>query len=159
MNHVLPETNAPANFDLEKYVPYLLNLAGGRLANATAAALKRTSIKYEMWRVLMTLWHHGALHLVQVARLSNFRISTLSRVVTRCEERGLVQRLENRGTNRTPKIDLTAKGRKLVADSLGIFVQREKAALEGLTEGQRVMLLEMLQRICRNAERYAISVG
>ena len=106
------------NFDFERFVPYLINHIGGRMAINFARAMQGSGIGYTMWRVLGILWWHKSLYLVEIAELANFELSTLSRIIAELELRKLVRRSTNRRRGKSFAVELTSRrdtlGRALV---------------------------------------------
>jgi DNA-binding MarR family transcriptional regulator len=126
-----------------------LNFDGGQLSVAFSQALRGTSIRYRMWRVLHTLWHLGPLTLMDVAMLAVFDISTLSRVADDLERKKLIFRVKS-PRQRAPRLDLTAGGKALVERFLPVAQQCESIALRGLSKKDKKALVSLLQRIAVN---------
>jgi DNA-binding MarR family transcriptional regulator len=130
---------------LDHYVPYLLNHVGGRIAMGVARDIRAHGISFTMWRVLHTLWHTGPLKLVQLAAKANFDLSTLSRVVSELETRGLLARGAGRGVSAS----LTPAGAALVETLLPLAHESEEKALSVLSPGERAILVELLHKLDR----------
>jgi DNA-binding MarR family transcriptional regulator len=139
-------------FDLEAFVPYLLNRVGIRIAMEIAREFIPEQVSYSSWRVLFTLAHVGPRQMIELAVLANFEISTLSRVIAALERNGLVKRIEGEARNRG--ITLTARGSKLVERLGPIAFKYEAAALSDFTRAEREQLIALLCRLHRNLERH-----
>jgi DNA-binding MarR family transcriptional regulator len=133
--------------ELQRFVPYLLNFVGGRWVSAFAPRAKQFDINYSTWRVLMTLWYCGALHLVEIADRANFDLSTLFRIVADLESRKLLQRANHKRRGRTYAVGLSAAGIKIVRRLLPIALEHEQILLSGLSDGEQLMLIELLNRL------------
>ena len=65
-------------FDLGRYLPYLINRAGVRLAVSFGRELKPHGVVVQEWRVLAALAAHGSQRLSDLAALTSIDLSTLS---------------------------------------------------------------------------------
>ena len=71
----------------------------------------------------------------------------------RLEERGLLKRERGQADRRTQNIRLTRKGSELVTSALARLLQADREILTHLSEGERHMLLELLQKVARSRKR------
>lgn len=140
-------------FDLNAYVPFLLNRAGTRIASAFSARLKDYGITINSWRLLASLYQHGTLHVGQLSEASSIEMWTVSRMVTRMEKEGLLTRQREAKDARSVRVTLTDKGRKLVEDLIPHAKEHEAIPLEGFTAEETRMLQQMLERLYQNMDR------
>lgn len=136
----------PKPYELDSYVPYLLNHIGGRLAMKISEDVRMAGLTLTAWRVLHTLWHTGPLKLAPLADKANFDLSTLSRVVSDLERRGLLRRA-NHGRSQRPAIELTRKGAACVEALLPSSATLEKKMLAILSPGEAMLLVELLKKL------------
>jgi DNA-binding MarR family transcriptional regulator len=141
-------------FDLERFIPYLLNRVGIRIAMEFAREIWPQQVKYSSWRVLFTLAHVGPRYMVELASLANFEISTLSRVVAGLERQGLIKRVNGDVGARNRCIVLTARGEKIVKKLSPIVLKHESAALSGFSAGEHKKLISLLCKLHHNLECY-----
>jgi DNA-binding MarR family transcriptional regulator len=141
-------------FDLERFIPYLLNRVGIRIAMEFAREIWPQQVKYSSWRVLFTLAHCGPRYMVELATLANFEISTLSRVVAGLERERLVKRVNGEVGARNRRVALTARGRKVVMKLSPIALRHEEAALKEFSVAEHKLLISLLGRLHQNLERY-----
>jgi DNA-binding MarR family transcriptional regulator len=137
-------------FNVEEFVPYLLNFVGGRWVYGFAPRLREFDVSYSLFRVLLILWQFGPLHLIEIANRANFDLSTLSRVVADLQERSLVRRALTRRRGRNFAVKLTRAGTNVVRSLLPIALDHEASVLAGLSPGERLLLIELLQRLAAN---------
>ena len=71
----------------------------------------------------------------------------------RLEKRGLLKRERGETDRRTQNIRLTHKGSELVTSALARLLQADGEILMHLSEGERHMLLELLQKVARSRKR------
>jgi len=141
-------------FDLERFVPYLLNRVGIRIAIEFAREIAPYQIKYSGWRVLFTLAHVGPQQMVELAALANFEISTLSRVIAGLEREGLVKRINGEVGSRNRRIALTVRGEKIVKQLSPIIFEHEAAALNEFSAAEHKQLIALLAKLHHNLDRY-----
>jgi DNA-binding MarR family transcriptional regulator len=137
-------------FELNTFIPYLLNRVGIRIAMEIARELLPEQITYSSWRVLFTLAYVGPRQMVELAALANFEISTLSRVVAGLERDGLLKRVDGDARNRG--ITLTQRGTKLIERLSPIAFKYEAVALNDFTPAEQEQLVAFLSRLNQNLE-------
>jgi DNA-binding MarR family transcriptional regulator len=67
----------------------------------------------------------------------------------RLESRELVRRERSQTDRRAQNVSVTERGKKLVTQALKNLLEGERVMLHGLSEGERTMLLELLQKVAR----------
>ena len=140
-------------FDLNAYVPFLLNRAGTRIAGAFGETLKQYGITISTWRLLASLYQHGSLRVGELAESSAIEMWTVSRVIGRMEKDGLVDRQREDQDARSVSVSLTEKGRALTEELIPHAMEHESIPLHGFTDEETVQLQAMLKRIYDNMGR------
>lgn len=140
-------------FDLDAYVPFLLNRAGTRIASAFSAKLKEYGITINSWRLLASLYQHGTLHVGQLSEASSIEMWTVSRMVARMEKEGLVSRQREARDARSIRVALTDRGQALVQDLIPHAMKHEAIPLDGFSPEETELLQDMLKRLYRNMDR------
>lgn len=137
--------------DLANYLPYLVNRLGSALvASFTATALAQHDLNIDAWRVMAVLANRGAQRQIDLAALTSIDVSTLSRLVTRMVRMGLVTRRRSQASNREVVVDLSAKGRGLVARIIPLAHQLEATAAQGIPARDMAVIKRALQRMFEN---------
>jgi MarR family transcriptional regulator, organic hydroperoxide resistance regulator len=139
-------------FDLDQFLPYLINRAGVRLAVSFARDIADTGVALQEWRVLAVLAATGEQRLSDLADLTSIDLSTLSRLVTRMARQGLVARLNGNGDRRERRIALTQKGRGRTRAIIPTARRYERLALAGLSAAEERVLKQLLRRVYGNLE-------
>lgn len=139
-----------AEFDLQDFLPYLLNRAAVRLSLAFTEELRPYGLSIVQWRVASALWHEGPLRLGRLAHQTSIEISTLSRLVAGIERRGLVRRCQSEDDGRAVIVELTEEGRKVTGELLPIAQRYESAALGNMTDEETRTLKSLLTRVYSN---------
>lgn len=146
-------------FDLASYLPYLLNRAGTRIADAfTEEVLREHGITLAMWRVLAALDHEDGQRVGQIAALTSIEVSTLSRLVDALERKKLVERrrpaTRAAGADaRAVTVHFTPAGRALTDALIPTALDYETIALEGFSPAEVKQIKSMLQRLFHNMDR------
>lgn len=122
-----------SSFDLQRYLPYLLNRAAIRITEAFQRELRKDDLTVVMWRVLAVLWHDGAMRLGALAEATSIEVSTLSRLITGMQARALVSRTRSTEDARAVEVDLTAEGRAIAARIVPLALDYEATAIAGIS--------------------------
>jgi len=142
-----------SGFDLERFVPYLLNRVDIRIAIEFAREIAPYQIKYSGWCVLFTMAHVGPQQMVELA---NFEISTLSRVIAGLEREGLVKRINGEVRSRNRRITLIMHDEKIVKELSPIIFEHEAAALNEFSAAEHKQLIALLTKLHHNLDRYYV---
>lgn len=99
-------------FDLQKFLPYLLNQA----AEATSRGFQATyrdqyGLSRTQWRVMANLGRFGAMTARDICRISHIDKTKVSRAVAGMEAEGLLTRATSDQDRRAENLSLTIKGR------------------------------------------------
>jgi len=86
----------------------------------------------------------------ELARVMHLHPSSLTGVLRRLRDRGLIRRTAHPRDSRRAVLNLTAKGRKLTRISPGTVEARTRRALEGLTPAQLATAREVLGVLARS---------
>ena len=140
-----------ARLDLSEYLPYLVNRVGSALvARFSADALDAQHLSIAMWRVLAALSSNGGVRQIDVAKMTSIEVSTLSRLIARLGQRGLVSRTRSPTNNREVVLRLTARGTALVRRLVPIAEGLQDAASRGLSRRELAVVKRALRRIHHN---------
>lgn len=142
-------------FELGRYLPYLINRAGVRLAVGFGRELRRHRIVLQEWRVLAALAAGGPQRLSGLAALTSIDLSTLSRLAGRMTRAGLLARSRAEGDRREIALTLTARGRRTTRAIVPVARRYERAALRGFSAAEEAALKDMLVRVYTNLDRLA----
>ena len=145
--------------DLGDYLPYLVNRVGTIIADQFGAeALAPHGLSIAMWRVMAALASAGELRQIDLADLTSIDASTLSRLVTRLAQLGIVTRTRSASSNREVAIKLSAKGDALVGRLIPIARDYEAAAIAGLPVQDLAVLKRCLRRVYENMKNNVAEV-
>ncbi len=139
-----------ATFDLEDFLPYLLNRAGARIADAFAKEARRRGVTLQMWRVLAALHQKDGQAVGELARMTSIDVSTLSRLLDQMQQRRLVSRRRNGQDQRSVAIHRSAAGEAVTEELIPVALAYERQAAIGLDSRQEKVLKDMLRRLYAN---------
>jgi DNA-binding MarR family transcriptional regulator len=138
---------------LPEYLPYLVNRVGAALvARFSAEALARHDLSIAMWRTLVALSDSGPQRQIDLSDLTSVDVSTLSRLITRLVQSGLVTRTRSDNSNREVTIALTPKAEKLIDQLIPIARDLEKTALGGLSAAELRTTKAAMRRMYDNLD-------
>jgi DNA-binding MarR family transcriptional regulator len=136
---------------LETYLPYLLNRAGVRIADAFSKEIRPLGATLQMWRVLAALRELNGSRMGDLSETTSIEVSTLTRLVDSMEKKKLVARRGDPADARAIVLHATAAGRSLTRRILPIAERYEKVALQGFDVGEAKRLKAALRRLYANA--------
>jgi MarR family transcriptional regulator, organic hydroperoxide resistance regulator len=142
----------PRGFELARFLPYLINRAGARLAVAFAEDIAPLGVGLQEWRVLAALAAQGPQRLGDLAHLTSIDVSTLSRLIGRMARGKLVARTRENGDRRAVRLALAAKGRRAADAIIPLAHRYERTALAGFDAAEADQLRAMLERVYRNLD-------
>jgi DNA-binding MarR family transcriptional regulator len=116
---------------------------------ARAATLDITTPQYH---VLSRLWQGDGVLTSVIAKDINVASSTLTGVLDRLENKGLIRREAAAKDRRVVEIWLTDKGRAMEEPLLKIINDINQIALQGFSQQQKSQFLEALDKVGENLE-------
>jgi DNA-binding MarR family transcriptional regulator len=139
------------DFDLTRYLPYLVNRAGVRLAESFTAAIRAHGVGLQEWRVLAALRHRDGPRVSELAATTSIDVSTLSRLLGGMQKSGLVERRRpDNGDARVVTVHATPRARAIVETLVPMAQRYEAQALAGFTAAEIAALKAMLVRVYGN---------
>ena len=138
---------------LDRYLPYLLNRAGARLAASFEKDVRPLGASLQAWRVLAALRERDGRRMGDLSETTAIEVSTLTRLVDGMERRGLVKRRRDPGDARVVLLHVAPAGRRLTGRLLPIAERYERVALEGFSAGEAETLRRALRRLYANIDK------
>lgn len=129
------------DFDLQDFLPYLLNQA----AEASSLAFQKIyKDRYGMlrteWRVLFHLGIYGRMTANEIGRRSNMHKTKISRAVAKLEARRFLTRERDEGDRRQERLELTQAGRAAYRELREVAMSYDdELAAQFTIEEQRVL--------------------
>ena len=107
------------------------------------------------WKVLFRLERQPGLRQIELADMLDIEPITLSRIIDRLEESGLVERLADPADRRAWRLHVTAKARPLVAKLRAVADEMISEAFAGIDPKEIEITRQVLGRVRENASRVA----
>lgn len=132
---------------LESFPPYLMNRLMARLNQNLAERLRKVGLSFQYWRVLLVLAMHGPRNFSALIEETIVHQSTLSRVVSRMEQAGLVARETDKNDSRIVYLQLTPAGRKKFEQAYPLAMAEHRRGMAHLSPEEEAILTRLLQRM------------
>lgn len=137
---------------LDRYLPYLLNRAGSRIAAAFSDEVRPHGATLQMWRVLAALRDRDGRRMGDLSETTSIEVSTLTRLVDSMEKKGLVVRRRAAEDARAILLHVTPDGRRLTRRIVPIAKRYERVALAGFKPNEAESLKAALRRLYANMD-------
>lgn len=110
--------------------------------------LSEIGLTYPQYLVMLVLWQHQNQHVKELADKLDLDSSTLTPILKRLENAGLITRARDNKNERTVVVSLTARGSEIQAQTSRI--QQQVSCETGLTELEYIELREKLTHMLDN---------
>ena len=131
----------------------------GETAHALRKAFDRMAaglgVTRAQWKVLMKLSHRPSLRQVELADILDIEPITLSRIVDRLQEAGLVERVSDPTDRRAWRLQVTAKAHPIIEKLHGVGAELVDQAFGGIDPKDIEIARRVLARVRENAGRPA----
>ncbi len=125
----------PESFDLETFLPYLLNQAAEATSRAFQAVYRdRYGMTRTQWRVLAHLGQFGSMTARDICARSHIEKTKVSRAVAALEGEGMLARAPSPQDGRAEILTLTSKGAAAHAELGKLALDHDKALRAALGE-------------------------
>ena len=135
---------------MEQSFHYLLMADQAVFQKRLLNALKKASLTAGQPKVLDYLKDHDGAGQKEIAAACHIEPATLTSVLNRMEENGMIERRMRNGNRRSLYVFLTEKGKELSDVVEREFDRAEEQALAGFSPEEREECRRMLRRICEN---------
>jgi DNA-binding MarR family transcriptional regulator len=142
-----------ADLDLSNYFPYLINRVGMALVERfTSDALQTPNLSIGLWRVLAVTANNDGMRQIDLVRLTSIEVSTVSRLVTRLVQLGLIARSRSMKSNREVIVKLTPKGKAVFQELSPFAFELQKTATRGLARKDLTTAKRVLSQMYENLQ-------
>ena len=137
-----------SNFDLEQFLPYLLNQAAEASSLAFQQVYKdRYGMLRNEWRVLFHLGQFGPMTASAISTRARLHKTKISRAVAKLETRRFLGRRRDEDDRRVEHLHLTAAGRAAFDDLRAVADRYDAQLLSGLSAGEARALKQHLAKL------------
>ncbi len=133
--------------------PYLLNRVGVKMGELFSVRLAELDLTLPMYRVMAVLRQEGAQSLGDLGAMVTVEVSTLSRLITTMQRKGLVVRVRPEHNARMVSITLAPAGEELVEKLMPLAAHFESVATQSFTDEQITWLKQALIQIHNDLEK------
>lgn len=144
---------ASAGFALDDYLLYNLVRAAAVYNDEMAAALKSFGLSTTEWRILMLLNDKSPSSVGDLSRRSVTKAPTLTRMLTRMENEGLVKRTSPAGDRRFVDVTMTPKAARRLRQVQEIGQRVFERACENVSASEIAAATDILKRLRANLQR------
>jgi len=144
---------AHESFVLDDYILYNLNRASGVYNDEMSAALKSHGLNTMKWRILMLLADKSPSSVSELARRSVTKMPTLTRMLIRMEEEGLVVRTSPDDDRRFVDVTMTPKAAKTLKKVKSIGQRVFERAFADSSAEEMEIATRVLKRMRENLQR------
>jgi DNA-binding MarR family transcriptional regulator len=137
-----------ADFDLDTFLPYLLNQAAEAASRSFAQVYRAGyAMTRTQWRVLANLGRFGAMTARDICRISHLEKTKVSRAVANLEERGWLRREPLPEDRRAEILRLTSEGHGIFGRLGTLAAEHDRHLRETLGPERAAALAEVLREI------------
>jgi DNA-binding MarR family transcriptional regulator len=115
-----------SKLSLDDHLPFLVNRAGSLVIQLFSRDLAGLGLTVPMWRVLVVLDNLGEQRAVDLSILTSIEASTLSRLISGMEKKGLVARRAASDNRREVCISIAPRARKALAQVVPAALEFER---------------------------------
>ena len=137
---------------LDELLPQLIHRNDNEMTVRFNQLAKSYGVSAQAWRVLGALLDTDDQRVGDLAKHAGIELSTLSHLLTRMGQHGLVKRRRVSEDHRSMVVQLTPAGRALAEKIVPLAKKNEQIALDGFSEDEAQVLKALLQRVVENME-------
>lgn len=146
-NRFLPTSE---NFRYEEFPFYWLARAHAIYTQQMEQVLKKLGTDVPTRRVLLLLKNHGTLSVSEISTHAIIKLSTITRIVQRMRDEGLVHTATNPDDARITDVSMTPKGESLLTDIQQATGKIFLRGYTGLSEARLMRISQDLEQIFNN---------
>lgn len=144
---------ADRGFVLDDYILYNLVRTASVYNDEMSSALKSYGLSTMEWRILMLLHDHSPSSVGDLARRSVAKMPTITRMLIRMEEEGLVKRTAPAGDRRFVNVTMTPKAKKALQQVQNIGQRVFERAFEHVSPADIATVTGVLKQVRSNLQR------
>ena len=138
---------------MDESLGYLLHQVRGRLVAAIDAELEPLDITWAQWGTLLKIANGRAETATELCRTMAGDTGSMTRMLDRLEQKGLIQRDRSSEDRRIVQLSLTKAGQKLYPKLPPIAVKVLNQQLKGFSRDELETMKGFLRRMLANADR------
>jgi DNA-binding MarR family transcriptional regulator len=111
------------------------------------------------WGLLSLLYEHDGATIGTISQIRGFDAPTITGVVKRVEQNGLVKRWHDRADRRVVKVYLTDEGRAILPHLFKTVAKFNATMVQGFSKSEEQEMLQKLQQVIANMSLVAPGTG
>lgn len=131
---------------------HLFRVLDTRTAECYAAQTPRPDVTPRQVGVLLALFRAGTVSQARLSEIIRIDRNTLSEMITRMVQRGLIERLPSSEDRRAFDLTITAQGKDLLLELLPHMIQAQQAVLRPLPVEYHQIFLKCLRHLAEHTE-------
>lgn len=140
------------DFEFRQFPFYWISRVGNRYEHRMEFALKKVGMNITSWRVCMILRENGAISMSDIATHAVARLPTITKVVYKLKEKGLVEVKPSLDDARVSIVKITTEGDETLQSVLKSTTKIFNEAFEGFSEEDIKQLNTSLAKLFTNIE-------
>ena len=136
--------------ELETNIPYQINRLAFHMNRRLERSLRRHKLSIANWRIMSVLNFNSSATVSELSDYAMIEQSTLSRMLQRMENDGLLQINKSNKDARVRKIELTDKGHNKLSTVRSIVFEHIDRILKDISEDQKRALLSIIFKLQAN---------
>lgn len=145
----------PENYKPEESLGRLIADVSGRLLAAFDTEMTGKGITGAQWVILMRIANGCGTTAAELCRFSRYDTGSMTRMLDRLEEKGLIRRIRSSQDRRVAHLELTEEGRGLYPLLPPVAIKVLNAHLKGFTSEELELFKGFLKRMRANSEELA----
>lgn len=141
-------------FTAQRSLGYLLKMCHSLMHDAGAAALAGHDLSFIQWLVLIKLREGTAITASSLCRQMRHDNGALTRLLDQLEDKGFIERKRSESDRRVVNLELTAAGRRKVAELLPLIVDTLNNVLGDFSKAEFAELVRLLNKLMENLKAY-----
>lgn len=147
-----PPLYTPENWTMDESVGYLLTQVRGRMVAAVDAELAPLDITWAQWGIVLQIANGKAETAAELCRNSGCDTGSMTRMVDRLEQKGLIRRERSAEDRRVVLLRLTDAGRALYPQLPAVALKVLNHHLRGFTRSELELFKSFLRRMIANGD-------
>ncbi len=141
---------ASADFDVSAFPPYWVARLNAQYGLCMEKTLKQVNMDVSRWRVAMMLRVYGELSISKIAEHAVGKLPTITKIVYRMQDEGLVTVSTSATDGRVSVVTLTDKGNAVMEEVIDATQGVFRRLFDGLSESQITKLNATLEQMLEN---------
>ncbi len=140
----------PASYEIGNSIGYLIGRAKNTLSQGIEQEVSALDMTHAQASCLMMLAKGEATTVTDLARNLNTDAGSVTRLLSRMEKRGLIERTRRDDDRRVVDLSLTAEGEAMVHKLPAVFCDVMRRHFDGFSQEEIEVLRDMMLRIIAN---------